>query len=321
MHQGCVRSRQRRRGGERRGGGRHRQALGGAGGVLHPRAGHRPRSSICPATASPQAGGTAPAPPASACRAKHRWRGSRPCSRAATPTTGELLGRPHGRNAVPAFDVVLRPTKSVSILYGLGDPATGRAVLRRITPGWPRRSPTWTSTWGPAAAMAVSSTCPDRDCWRSGSTTGHPGRVTRCCTPTWSSPTASRARTDAGQPWTAGTCTGIGWPPTPSTGPATSASCPGRSGSSGRRPTSTATGSSRACPRSCCGCSPSAPTRSTWRWSGWRPTVGSGHRGWSNGPCRPPASPRSTRHRTPCMGGGGRKRPSGAWTRTPWSGR
>jgi conjugative relaxase-like TrwC/TraI family protein len=45
------------------------------------------------------------------------------------PTTGELLGRQHGRNAVPAFDVVLRPTKGVSILYGLGDPATGRAVL------------------------------------------------------------------------------------------------------------------------------------------------------------------------------------------------
>jgi conjugative relaxase-like TrwC/TraI family protein len=45
------------------------------------------------------------------------------------PDTGELLGRPHGRNAVPAFDVVLRPTKSVSILFGLGDPATGRAVL------------------------------------------------------------------------------------------------------------------------------------------------------------------------------------------------
>jgi conjugative relaxase-like TrwC/TraI family protein len=45
------------------------------------------------------------------------------------PTTGELLGRPHGRNAVPAFDVVLRPTKSVSILYGLGDAVTGRTVL------------------------------------------------------------------------------------------------------------------------------------------------------------------------------------------------
>jgi conjugative relaxase-like TrwC/TraI family protein len=45
------------------------------------------------------------------------------------PTTRKLLGRPHGRNAVPGFDVVLRPTKSVSILYGLGDPATGRTVL------------------------------------------------------------------------------------------------------------------------------------------------------------------------------------------------
>src|SRR5215216_6057565 len=45
------------------------------------------------------------------------------------PDTGELLGRPHGKGAVPAFDVVLRPTKSVSILYGLGDAATGRAVL------------------------------------------------------------------------------------------------------------------------------------------------------------------------------------------------
>jgi conjugative relaxase-like TrwC/TraI family protein len=45
------------------------------------------------------------------------------------PSTGELLGRPPGRNAVPAFDVVLRPTKSVSVLYGLGDASTGRAVL------------------------------------------------------------------------------------------------------------------------------------------------------------------------------------------------
>jgi conjugative relaxase-like TrwC/TraI family protein len=45
------------------------------------------------------------------------------------PTNGELLGRPHRQGAVPAFDVVLRPTKSVSILYGVGDPATGRAVL------------------------------------------------------------------------------------------------------------------------------------------------------------------------------------------------
>jgi conjugative relaxase-like TrwC/TraI family protein len=45
------------------------------------------------------------------------------------PDTGELLGRPHGKGAVPAFDVVLRPTKSVSVLYGLGDLTTGQAVL------------------------------------------------------------------------------------------------------------------------------------------------------------------------------------------------
>jgi TrwC relaxase len=89
------------------------------------------------------------------------------------PTTGELLGRPHGRNAVPAFDLVLRPTKSVSILYGLGNSATGRAVLSAHHAGLAERSATWTSTWGPAVAMAVSSTCPARGCWRSGSTIGH----------------------------------------------------------------------------------------------------------------------------------------------------
>ena len=78
---------------------------------------------------SPQAGGTAPAPAAWGCRAKHRLAGFQAMFEGRDPTTGELLGRPHGRNAVPAFDVVLRPTKSVSILYGLGDAATGRAVL------------------------------------------------------------------------------------------------------------------------------------------------------------------------------------------------
>jgi conjugative relaxase-like TrwC/TraI family protein len=45
------------------------------------------------------------------------------------PKTGELLGRAHGRHAVTGFDLVLRPAKSVSVLYGLGDAATGRAVL------------------------------------------------------------------------------------------------------------------------------------------------------------------------------------------------
>jgi conjugative relaxase-like TrwC/TraI family protein len=45
------------------------------------------------------------------------------------PDTGELLGRAHGDHGVPAFDVVLRPTKSVSLLYGLGDARTAATVL------------------------------------------------------------------------------------------------------------------------------------------------------------------------------------------------
>src|SRR6266496_3710791 len=45
------------------------------------------------------------------------------------PDTGELLGRAHGERGVPAFDVVLRPTKSVSLLYGLGDAKVAGVVL------------------------------------------------------------------------------------------------------------------------------------------------------------------------------------------------
>src|SRR6266542_4470750 len=35
----------------------------------------------------------------------------------------------HGERGVPAFDVVLRPTKSVSLLYGLGDAKVAAHVL------------------------------------------------------------------------------------------------------------------------------------------------------------------------------------------------
>jgi conjugative relaxase-like TrwC/TraI family protein len=45
------------------------------------------------------------------------------------PDTGELLGRAHGQRGVPAFDVVLRPAKSVSLLYGLGDAQVAAQVL------------------------------------------------------------------------------------------------------------------------------------------------------------------------------------------------
>jgi conjugative relaxase-like TrwC/TraI family protein len=44
------------------------------------------------------------------------------------PRTGEQLGRAPRQDAMPAWDLVLRPHKDVSILYALGDEATGRKV-------------------------------------------------------------------------------------------------------------------------------------------------------------------------------------------------
>ena len=129
MHQGCVRSRQRRREGAaavvadiaKLSVGReayytrelatdHEQYLSGHG-------------------ESPGRWYGAGASGSGAGRAKHRWPGSRPCSRAGTPRRASCWAARMAATPCPAFDVVLRPTKSVSILYGLGDPATGRAVL------------------------------------------------------------------------------------------------------------------------------------------------------------------------------------------------
>jgi hypothetical protein len=184
-----------------------------------------------------------------------------------------------------------------------------------------RRSPTWTDTWGPAADTVDTSACPDRACWRSASTTGHRARVIRCCIPIWSLPIGSRGRTDAGRPWTAGTCTATAWRRMPSIGPPTSGSWSGHWGWSGRRPTPMATASSRGCPRRWSAAFPSAPARSTRPSRSWSRMVGSGRRGWSSGPSTRPAGPKSTRPWIPCMDGGGRRRPVAVWTRTPWSGR
>jgi hypothetical protein len=237
------------------------------------------------------------------------------------PDTGEMLGRPHARNAVPAFDVVLRPTKSVSILYGLGDPATRRAVLAAHHAGLAETVAYLDEHLGVRRGHGGVQHVSGQGSWQSGSTTAPAVKVIRCCTPIWSSPTESRGRTAAGRPWTAATCIGIDWPRTLSTGPPTSASCPGRWGWSGHRRTPMETGSSRGCPRHWSAASPSAPARSTPNSTGWGRTVGSGHRGWSSGPFMPPASPSSTRHRTPCTTAGGPRQPSGVWTRTPWRGR
>src|SRR5215207_1483295 len=89
----------------------------------------RTTRSICPATVSPQDGGTAPAPAAWGWRAKHPWPGSKPCSRAATPRPGSCWAVPTAATPSPPSMWSCAPTKSVSILYGLGDAATGRAVL------------------------------------------------------------------------------------------------------------------------------------------------------------------------------------------------
>jgi TrwC relaxase len=237
------------------------------------------------------------------------------------PTTGELLGRPHGRNAVPAFDVVLRPTKSVSILYGLADPATGRAVLQAHHAGLAEAVGYLDEHLGARRGHGGVQHVSGQGLLAVGLTIGRPEKGIRCCTPTWSWLTASKDRTAAGQPWTAATSIGTAWLRMPSTGPPTNGSCPGRSGWSGRRRTPMATGSWPGCSRTSCGGSPSAPTRSTPSSTGWPRTVGSGRRGWSSGPSRPPASPSSTRPRTPCTDAGVRRRPNATWTRTPWSGR
>jgi len=45
------------------------------------------------------------------------------------PETGELLGRAHGKGAVPGWDLVLRPVKDVGVLYALGDERVNRAAM------------------------------------------------------------------------------------------------------------------------------------------------------------------------------------------------
>ena len=226
------------------------------------------------------------------------------------PTTGELLGRPHGRNAVPAFDVVLRPTKSVSILYGLGDPATGRAVLAAHHAGLAeavgyldehlgaRRGHGGVQHVSGQGVLAVGF---DHRTSREGDPLLHTHLVI-----------ANRVQGPDGR-WTAldGRDLYRHRLAADAIYRATyQRELSGRSGWSGRRRTPTATASSRGCPRRWSAASPSAPARSTPSWTGWPRTVGSGHRGWSSGPSRPPASPSSTRHRTPCTTAGGRRRPS-----------
>jgi hypothetical protein len=120
------------------------------------------------------------------------------------PTTGELLGRPHGRNAVPGFGVVLRPTKSVSILSGLGNPATGRAVLQAHHAGIREAVGYLDEHLGARRDHGGVQRVSGQGLLAVGFDHRTSEEATRCCTPIWSSPTASKGRMAAGQPWTAG---------------------------------------------------------------------------------------------------------------------
>jgi hypothetical protein len=101
MHHGCVAGAN-RGGGQRPGGGRHRQAIGGAGGLLHPRAGHRRRAVLVRPRRVPGKVVRRLPLPALGWRASIAG-GFRQMFEGRRPDSGEPLGRPHGRNAVPAF--------------------------------------------------------------------------------------------------------------------------------------------------------------------------------------------------------------------------
>src|SRR5215218_3673202 len=237
------------------------------------------------------------------------------------PTTGQLLGRPHGRNAVPAFDVVLRPTKSVSILYGLGDPGTGRAVLAAHHAGvaeavayldghlGARRGHGGVQHVDGQGLLAVGF---DHRTSREGDPLLHTHLVV-----------ANRVRGPDGR-WTVldgrdlyrhrlaadaiyratyqrqlSRMLGVEW---------TAADQHGNRELQG------------------------LPDELIRLFSKRTDQIGreverlaadgrSGRRGWSSGPSRPPASRRNRKPRTPCMDGGGQRRPSGAWTWTSWSSR
>jgi hypothetical protein len=100
MHQRCVRSRQRRRE-ERSGWWPTSPSCRWGGRPTTPASWPPTTNSICPATASPQAAGTALAPAASGWRAKHRRRASGGCSRAATPTLANSSAAPTAARPCP----------------------------------------------------------------------------------------------------------------------------------------------------------------------------------------------------------------------------
>ena len=237
------------------------------------------------------------------------------------PDTGELLGRPHGQNAVPAFDMVLRPTKSVSILYGLGDPATGRAVLAAHHAGVEEAVAYLDGHLGTRRGHAGVQHVPGQGLLA----VGFDHRTSREGDPLLHAHlvVANRVQGPDGR-WTAldgrdlyrhrpaadaiyratyqrelVRTLGVQW---------TAADTYGNRELQGMAEELLRLFSKRA-------------DRIDLAIERLERTDGSGSRGWSSGSSMPPASPRNRKPRTPCTTAGGSKRPNGAWTRTRSSGR
>jgi hypothetical protein len=100
------------------------------------------------------------------------------------PDTGELLGRPHGRGAVPSWDLVLRPVKDVGVLYALGDERVNRAVMSAHHAGVAAAVAYLDAQVGTRRGHGGREKVSGRGWWWSGSTTAPAGRATRCRTPT-----------------------------------------------------------------------------------------------------------------------------------------
>jgi hypothetical protein len=140
------------------------------------------------------------------------------------PDTGQQLGRAPRSDAMPAWDLVLRPVKDVAIVYALGDQPTSRAARDAHQAGVKAAvsyldGQVGTRTGRDGAKHVAGSGLVAVGFTHRVSRSGDP-----CPTPTWSSSTAPKAPTANGGPLTAGTCSATARPPTPSTGPATSTS-------------------------------------------------------------------------------------------------
>ena len=218
--------------------------------------------------------------------------------------------------------MVLRPTKSVSILYGLGDPATGRAVLAAHHAGLAeavgyldehlgaRRGHGGVQHVSGQGLLAVGF---DHRTSREGDPLLHTHLVI-----------ANRVQGPDGR-WTAldGRDLYRHRLAADAIYRATyQRELSGRSGWSGRRRTATATASSRGCPRSWS----AGFSKRTGQIDAELDRLVGGRSGAdaAAGQVGRPGHPQAQAARDPghpVRTAGGRRRPSAAWTRTPWSGR